>query len=186
MEGLEEINRNIEMKGALRPRLVSGDYGSLAESFLQKYIDDAVDRSFGILYENGHFMMGDKILKIYGDIMLDEEVYVGTAGLWRLITDKSPKTYTKEDYERYKELLHEKNVMYHDFDPDSSYPQANRSMKWYKVPRPIWEEFQQKEIDGDGLYLQKNECSFNVRRYWNVSQATSYVSWCVWKWSLHS
>ena len=121
-EGMEEINRNIEMKKeTLRPkigskrRLISGDYGSLAESFLRKYMDDAVDRSFGIRYENGHFMMGDKILKLYGDnIMLDDEVYVGTSGLWTLITDKSPKTYTKEDNERYKELLHETNVMYRD------------------------------------------------------------------------
>ena len=39
-------------------------------------------------------------------ILLDDEAYVGTHGLW------SPKTYTKEDYERYKELLHETNVMY--------------------------------------------------------------------------
>ena len=47
---------------------------------------DAVDRSFGIRYENGHFMMGDKILKMYGDnIILGDEVYVGTSGLWTLI-----------------------------------------------------------------------------------------------------
>ena len=113
-EELEEINRNIEMKkGALRPkigskrRLVSGDYGPLAESFLRKYMDDAVDTSFGRRYENGHFTMGDKTLTIHGDnIMLDDEVYVGTPDLWTLITDKSPKTYTKEDYERYKELQH--------------------------------------------------------------------------------
>ena len=127
-EGSEEINRNIEMKETLRPqigskrRFVSGDCGPLAESFLRKYMDDVVDRSFGIRYENGHFMMADKILKIYGDnIMLDDEVYVGTPGLWTLIIDKSPKTYTKEDYERYKELLHETNAMYRDYDPQSSY-----------------------------------------------------------------
>ena len=34
--------------------------------------------------------------------MLDDEVYIGMPGLWMLITDKSPKIYTKEDYERYK------------------------------------------------------------------------------------
>ena len=68
-EGLLEIIRNIEIKKeAPRPkigrkrRFASGDYGPLAESFLWKYMDDAVDRSFGIHYENGHFMMGDKIL----------------------------------------------------------------------------------------------------------------------------
>ena len=144
-EGLEEINRNIEMKKEkLRPkigskrRFVSGDYGLLAESFLRKYMDGVVDRSFGIRYENGHFMMTDKVFKIHGDnIMLDDKVDVRTPGLWTLITDKSPKTYTKEDYERYKELLHETNVMYRDCDPKSSYSRANRSTKWNKVLRPI-------------------------------------------------
>ena len=89
---------------------------------------------------------------------------------------QSPKTYTKGDYERYKELLHDANVMYCDYDPESSYPQANRSTKWNKVLRPIWEEFQQKGMvhsdyngdeqcfSGDGLYLQKNGCCFNIRR----------------------
>ena len=136
-EGLEEINRNIVMKKeTLRPkigskrRLVCGDYGLLAESFLRKYMDDAVDILFGIRYENGHYMMGDTILEIYCDnIMLNDEVYVGTSGLWTLITYKSSKTYTKEDDERYKELLHETNVMYRDYDPKSSYPGANRSTK---------------------------------------------------------
>ena len=129
-EELEEINRNIEMKkGALRPkigskrRLVASEdcfvvimapmkiafvVRSPPESFLPKYMDDVVDRSFG---------RRDKILKIHGDnIMPDDEVYVGTSGLWTLITYKSPKTYTEEDYERYKELLHETNVLYRDSD----------------------------------------------------------------------
>ena len=108
-------------------------------------MDDAVDRSFGIRYENGHFMMDDIILKIY-NIVLDDEVYVGTSGLWTLITDKRPKTYTKVDYERYKELLHETNVMYRDYDPKSSYPRPNRTTKWNEVLLPIREEFMQKGI----------------------------------------
>ena len=91
-EGLEGINRNIEMKkDTLRPnigskrRLFSGDLGPLAETLLRKCMDDVVDRSFGMRYENGHFMMGDK----NGDnIMLDEEVYVGMSGLWTFITDR--------------------------------------------------------------------------------------------------
>ena len=54
-------NRNLEMKKeTLRPkigskrRLVNGDYGPLDESFPRKYMDDAVDRLFGMRYENGH------------------------------------------------------------------------------------------------------------------------------------
>ena len=90
-------------------------------------------------------------------MMLDDEVYVGTSGLWTLITDKSPKTYTKEDYERCKELLHETNVMYRGYDHKSSYPRANRSTEWNKVLRLIWEVFQQKGIvhnDNDEKYFR--------------------------------
>ena len=36
--------------------------------------------------------------------------------------------------------------MYRDYDPKSSYSRANRSTKWDKVLRLIWEEFQQKEL----------------------------------------
>ena len=52
-----EINRNIEMKKkVLRPQIDS------KQSFLPKYMDDAVDRLFGICYESGHFMMYTHIL----------------------------------------------------------------------------------------------------------------------------
>ena len=60
-------------------------------------MDGAVDRLFGICYENEHFMMGDKILKIHDDNIMLDEVYVGTLGLLTLIADKSPNTYTEED-----------------------------------------------------------------------------------------
>ena len=78
--------------------------------------------------------------------------------------------------ERYKGQRHETNVMHRDYDPEGSYPRTNRSTKWNKVPRLIWEEFQHKRImhsayngdekyfRGDGLYLQKNGRCFNVRR----------------------
>ena len=53
-EGFQEINRNIEMKKeALRSKIGSkrrfvSDYGPLAETFLQKCMDDTVDKTFGI------------------------------------------------------------------------------------------------------------------------------------------
>ena len=52
-------------------------------------------------------MIGNKIIKIQGDnIGLGNEVYVGTPGLWTLITEKNPKEYDEEDYERYKEVIY--------------------------------------------------------------------------------
>ena len=126
--------------------------------------------------------------------MLDDEAYVGTSSLWTLITDKSPKRYTMEDYGRYKELLHETNVMNGGYDPKSSYPRANRSMKWNKILRPIWEVFQQKGIihsDDDEKYFSGDmDCIYRKMYAAPIFELVpGYISdhvVCLWKWSLHS
>ena len=66
------------------------------------------------------------------------------------------------------------NVLYRDYDPPRSYPRGNKSKKWTKILRPIWEDFQKEgivshddgeyhsTIVGDGLsrtYLQKKRSS---------------------------
>ena len=200
---LREINRHIEIKQqpqrpkiGYKRRLVSRAYGPLAESFIQMYMDpdQQVDTTFGIRYQDGNPMMGDKIVKIEGDnIVIGDEVYIGTPGLWALITDKIPPTakeYDAEDYERYKELLYETNVLHHHYEPANKYPRANRSLKWQKLLGPIWHEFQRDGIvdsssddddstdfhstkDGEGViyhpingcrcYVQKNGRCFAIR-----------------------
>ena len=69
-------------------------------------------------------------------------MYNGTAGLWSLITDKTPKGYDVRDLERYKELLHETSAMHQHYDPRNKYPRASRSKKWIHILSPIWNDFQ--------------------------------------------
>ena len=54
-------------------------------------------------------MIGNKIIKRY-DIVIGDEGYVGTPGLWTLNTEKYPKEYDEEDYERDKEFIYETNL----------------------------------------------------------------------------
>ena len=119
-EELAEMNRNTELKGEMsRPkigskrRLVSTtDYGPLAEAFIRNYMNDTVDKAFGIGFRNGKFMIGNKIIKIQGgNIVIGNEVYFDTPSLWTLITEKNPMEYDEEDYERYKELLRNKRTL---------------------------------------------------------------------------
>ena len=146
--------------------------------------DDTVDKTFGIRFKNGKFVIGNKIIKIQDDnIVIDNEVYVGTPDLWTLITEKNPKEYDEQDYERYKELIYKTNVLCRDYDPRSSYPRANRSTKWKTIFLSVWEDFQHKGIapinyeaddedeyysaSGDGLspiYLPKNSRCFSIHR----------------------
>ena len=93
-------------------------------------MDDVVDKTFGICFKNGKFLIGNKIVKIhYDNIVIRNEVYIGTPSLWTSITEMKPKEYDEKDYERHKMLLYETNVLYHDYDPRSIYPRANRSTK---------------------------------------------------------
>ena len=86
-------------------------------------------------------MIGDKLIDIVGDnIVIDDEVYIGTPGLWSLITDKTPGEYDEKDKERYKELLHETNDVYQHYNPLSKRPGASKSRKWNAIAAPIWDE----------------------------------------------
>ena len=97
------VKRDIDSQPRSKQRRV---YGPLTESFLQKYMDprkSQIDTTFGIRYEDGNWMIGNKRIKINGDdITIDGEVNDGTPDLWSLITDKAPKPYDNEDLERYK------------------------------------------------------------------------------------
>ena len=50
------------------------------------------NKTFGICFKNGKFMSGNNKIKIQDDnIVIGNEIYVGTWGLWTLIIKKNPK-----------------------------------------------------------------------------------------------
>ena len=66
------------------------------------------DMYFGIQRDKDHLMLGNKEIKIdqnNNNIHVDGNTYTGTTGLVSLIMDISPKKYTKEDFENYKRLV---------------------------------------------------------------------------------
>ena len=78
--------------------IAAADYDPLAEAFNRTYMDDTVDKTFGIRFKNGKFLIDNKIIKIpSGNIVISNEVYVGTPSLWTLITEKNPKEYDEKD-----------------------------------------------------------------------------------------
>ena len=57
-----------------------------------------MDKTFGIRYESGKFMIGDKVIKVQDDnIEMEGEMYMDTSGLWALITERNHKKYSTED-----------------------------------------------------------------------------------------
>ena len=113
----------------------------LLKNYLTKLMtgNNTIDTTFGIRYEDNIFKIGNKIFK--GDdhhLLIGEQAYVVTPGLWSLITEKQPDGYSKEDLHAYKAILHDTAVLHQDFDPENNLPRASRSKKWKNILSPMW------------------------------------------------
>ena len=75
--------------------------GDIAESYLRKFATKAeADRTFGLYDRKSKFYIGNKPVVLKEDnIVVENEDYEGTPGLWELIVSKIPeeKKYTPED-----------------------------------------------------------------------------------------
>ena len=113
----------------------------LLKNYLTKLMtrDNTIDTTFGIRYEDNIFKIGNKTFK--GDdhhLLIGEQAYVVTPGLWSLITEKQPDGYSKEDLHAYKAILHDAAVLHQDFNPENNLPRASRSKKWKDILSPMW------------------------------------------------
>ena len=115
---------------------------------------------FGIVKDkNGRYRMGEKIVHIDGsDIIVEDDRYNGTQGLWNLVMMRSPKnTYTSDDLRSYRDLIEQTNAMY---APNNVSANSNIKVttKWLRIfplfdsidNEPMWES-----KDGDGLTITK-------------------------------
>ena len=84
------------------------------------------------------------------NIVVDDEKFAGTPGLWELIMadEPDPKLIEPSDLDSYKRLLLKTNVLHRNFDPKNPYPRSSGSPKWKDILRPIWDEI----TAGKGLH----------------------------------
>ena len=136
-------------------RLSSGDeFGSLANAYRNRYMsrDDEIDTSFGIRFVDGKPFIANTPIKIeHNDIIIYNQVYEGTPGLWSLITEKTKGklegAYDENDLAAYKNILQQTNVLHQDFDPNSAYPRSSVSWKWRNILAPIWTKLREESDD---------------------------------------
>ena len=119
--------------------------GNLPVEYRRRYIlkDEDIDIQFGIKFlDNGQAVIGDTPIKFYGnDIIIGDEVFKGTAGVWTLLTEKRKEnlhSYTDEDAIEYMHILNVTNVLHKNYDPSSNYPRSNSSYKWKTILSQIW------------------------------------------------
>ena len=114
----------------------------MARHFLTKPITDKI---FGVRKINDHHYIGNKHVIIKNDniFLRDGTGFIGTPGLWGLITSKDPDKdaidWTKDDKQLYDLSMLKTNALHKSYNPRNPYPRSSRSNKWKYILGPIWD-----------------------------------------------
>ena len=130
--------------------------GEIAEEYLKGPNRDTI---FGIRNVEGLYYIGNKQATIVNNnIIVGDEKFKGTRGLWELLMTKKPDTYyfDDNDYDEYAKLMVKTNALHNDYNPNNPYPRSSRSDKWNLI-RNIWanrEHIKKKEgYEGKGVVV---------------------------------
>ena len=138
---------------------VRKDLGDIALEYMTLHHEKEklVDKTHGIYKKDGKWRIGDTIINFRGnDLEVKGKIYVGTPGLWKLLTMKAPTGYGPNDYDNYGEILWVTNAMRR-YKDDPNTPNSHRGKKWvivgpiwekYTKNKPILEELEEKEGEG--------------------------------------
>ena len=83
-----------------------------------------------------------KLTIAHDNILVDDEKFIGTPGLWELIMkeEPNPDVFDLNDLNSYKRLLLKTNSLHRNFNPNNPNPRASGGKKWLNILSPIWEE----------------------------------------------
>ena len=127
--------------------------GEVAEKYLRKFATkDEADKTYGLYDRYDNFYIGNKpVVIIDNNIVVEDEEYEGTRGLWELIVSKKPTDYTDNDYDNYARLMLKTNTLHRDNNPDSNYPKSSKGQKWKRILKRIWDI--RREYEGSGVVV---------------------------------
>ena len=134
--------------------------GEIARHFLNK---PDTDKTFGIRKEGEHHYIGNKhvIITEDDDIVIKEsgDRFLGTSGLWGLITSKDPDKelidWDKDDLKNYERLMIKTNALHKGNDPNNPYPKSSKSGKWKIILGPIWHN--REFYEGKGVVIMSSD-----------------------------
>ena len=151
-EGLKPIKEGIEnLPQAMQPiGEATGEAPEEEEEYEEEEKDKSIgeiakiylnrpypDKTFGVRKKDKHYYIGSKHVIIKNnDIIIkeDEDRFLGTSGLWELITSKKPNkiNYDKMDHVSYVRLMIKTDALHRYYNPNNPYPRSSDSYKWKK------------------------------------------------------
>ena len=133
------------------------EVGPIAKDFLSR---PNTDKIFGVRKEKGNHYIGNQHVVIEDDnITLSKsgDTFIGTSGLWGLITSKNPDKklidWTKEDRYKYDKLMIKTNALHKGYNPNRG-PRSSKGWKWVNILSTIWFGEEPKEgYQGSGVVV---------------------------------
>ena len=126
------------------------------------------DKTFGVRKEGDHHYIGNKhvIITEDDDIIIKEggDRFLGTHGLWELITSKNPEEdlYDKDDIRNYERLMMKTNALHRRNDPNNPLPKSSKSVKWKTILGPIWHN--REYYEGKGTVIMSSDPNVLLER----------------------
>ena len=116
------------------------------------------DQYYGFVRYKDKILMGNKEVHIVDEntLKVNDVEYNLTVGLWSLITDKNPHSYTENDLQSYTALVLQTNVINHPNNVTSR-SRPKTTTKFRKILKPIMEkeeeqqQAEEKEKTGKGI-----------------------------------
>ena len=149
----EASGETFEEEKEEKPEESPENRGDIAYNYLHGKEPYPRDTTFGIRKIGDHHYIGATHVIIHkNDIIVGDEKFNGTSGLWNLIMLKEPKVlFTNEDYDNYARLMVKTHVLHQGNNPNSSYPRSSKSTKWLSLLGDIWKN--RKRFEGKGIVV---------------------------------
>ena len=126
-------------------------YSPVAREYMTEAFGKDRDNVFGIHKgADKNLYIGDTRIHVNGNnIIVGEEEYTGTSGLWELITMKKPVDFDGDDYDNYTEIMINTNAMRQISNPRM--PKSSGGSKWKDIISDIWK--QRDKYEGTGVVI---------------------------------
>ena len=143
-EGIEKLPQTMQPIGEAPEEEEEEKKKLLGERAFSYLYRPNPDKTFGVKEKGGHHYIGSEHVIIHNNDIYtkeDGELFIGTDGLWELITSTDPKKkiYEDEDLTNYGYLMIKTNALHRGNNPKSSYPKASKSDKWNYILKPFWD-----------------------------------------------
>ena len=133
--------------------------GAIARYFLNK---PDTDKTFGVRKIGKlHYIRNKHVIIKDDDIIIKQggDTFLGTAGLWGLITskdtDKDSIDWDKMDIKDYVRLMIKTNALHQNNNPKNPNPKSSKGNKRKNILWPIWHN--REKYDGKGIVIMPSD-----------------------------